>query len=146
MSIPDSRWRIREFQYPDDYQAVIELWDNAGTGIHVAKSDSMEETQKKLLRDPDLFLVADLDGKIVGTVIGGFDGRRGMIYHLAVASALRRKKLGTALMAEVESRLKATGCIKAYLLLVKGNKEAAKFYRQQGWQKMQVDTYGKDLG
>lgn len=145
MSIQDTEWQIREFRFPDDYEAVIELWKNAGPGIHVAKSDTRDEMQKKLSRDPDLFLVADLDGEIVGTVIGGFDGRRGMIYHLAVAEKLRRKNVGSALMAEVEARLKARGCIKAYLLLVKGNREAEKFYQQQGWQKMHVDAYGKEL-
>lgn len=145
MSNQNTAWQIREFHFPDDYEAVIELWKNAGPGVHVAKSDTREEMQKKLTRDPDLFLVAELDGEIVGTVIGGFDGRRGMIYHLAVAEKLRRKHIGGALMAEVESRLKSRGCIKAYLLLVKGNNEAKRFYQKRGWQKMKVDAYGKDL-
>lgn len=137
---------IRQFRYPDDYPAAIELWENSGPGVHVARSDAPEEIYKKTLRDPDLFLVAEADGKLIGTVIGGFDGRRGIVYHLAVVPAQRKNGLGAALMEELERRLKAKGCIRAYLLLVKGNQDAAHFYEKRGWEEMSgVTTYGKDL-
>ena len=80
-----SELRIREFNYPEDYPAARLLWENAGPGIQLRRSDEPEEIRKKTERDPDLFLVAEADGKMVGTVIGGFDGRRGMVYHLAVS-------------------------------------------------------------
>jgi hypothetical protein len=73
---------IRTFVYPDDFAAVYELWANAGPGLHLGRSDSQDEIAKKLERDPDLFLVAEMDGRIVGAVVGGFDGRRGLVYHL----------------------------------------------------------------
>src|SRR5512144_633037 len=76
---------IRAFRYPEDYAPVITLWEAAGPGIHLGRSDELEEIGKKLTRDPDLFLVAVAEREIVGTVLGGFDGRRGMVYHLAVA-------------------------------------------------------------
>ena len=82
---------LREFQYPGDYAAARSLWENAGPGIHVRRSDEPEEIQKKLQRDPDLFLVAESRGRLVGTIIGGFDGRRGLIYHLAVDAAYRQQ-------------------------------------------------------
>ena len=77
---------IREFQIPSDYPQVIDLWKHAGPGIHLRRSDDQDEIDKKLQRDPDLFLLAELDGSIIGSVLGGFDGRRGMVYHLAVAT------------------------------------------------------------
>jgi ribosomal protein S18 acetylase RimI-like enzyme len=81
---------IREFSYPQDYEAARRLWEIAGPGIHVRSSDQPGEIQKKLQRDPDLFLVAEVAGTLAGTVIGGFDGRRGMIYHLAVNAGYRQ--------------------------------------------------------
>ena len=54
--------QLREFQYPDDYPEALGLWENAGPGIHVRRSDEPEEIQKKLQRDPDLFLVAETRG------------------------------------------------------------------------------------
>jgi hypothetical protein len=61
---------IREFTFPDDYEEVVALWKNAGAGIQLRRSDTPEEILKKLQHDPDLFLLASVDQKIVGTVIG----------------------------------------------------------------------------
>lgn len=136
---------IRDFSYPEDWNGVLELWGNAGPGIHVGRSDSPEEIQKKLLRDPDLFLVAELDGRLVGTVLGGFDGRRGMVYHLAVADDQRRKRLGEALMQAVEARLQAKGCLRYYLLVTQDNASAMEFYEQRGHERLPLHIYAKDL-
>ncbi len=120
---------IRTFEYPDDYPAVYALWSTAGPGIHVRRSDDPDEIAKKLRRDPDLFLLAELDGQVVGTVLGGFDGRRGMVYHLAVAEAYRQRGIGTALMDELERRLRQKGCLRYYLLVTNDNLDAMRFYR-----------------
>ena len=141
-----SEFHIREFQYPVDYLAVRRLWENAGTGIQLRRSDDPDEIRKKLLRDPDLFLVAEENGEILATVLGGFDGRRGMVYHLAVKPPNRKKGIGRQLMAELERRLKAKGCIRSYLLVTLENQNAMHFYEQNGWKRMDnVQTYGKDL-
>jgi len=138
--------RIREFHYPEDYPAARLLWGNAGPGIQLRRSDDPDGIQKKLQRDPDLFLVAEADGKMLATVIGGFDGRRGMIYHLAVAETFRRQGIGELLMDELERRLKAKGCIRCYLLVTMENESAMRFYEKHGWAHMKnIKTYGKDL-
>lgn len=136
--------RIREFTF-DDYDTVYALWQNAGDGLGIGRSDTREEIAKKLQRDPDLFLVAEDDRKIIGTVIGGYDGRRGLIYHLAVARAYRGRGIGTRLMAEVERRLHAKGCLRAYLLVKRGNEEVVEFYRHRGWETMEVVLMGKNI-
>lgn len=136
--------RIREFTL-DDYDTVYALWQNAGDGLGIGRSDTREEIAKKLQRDPDLFLVAEDDEKIVGTVIGGYDGRRGLIYHLAVDRAYRGRGIGTLLMDEVERRLRAKGCLRAYLLIKRGNEEVVEFYRQRGWETMEITLMGKNL-
>jgi ribosomal protein S18 acetylase RimI-like enzyme len=136
---------LREFVFPADYESVLHLWQNAGEGLGIGVSDQPAEIQKKLQRDPDLFLVAESDGCIVGSVIGGFDGRRGMLYHLAVAADYRNQGLGSRLMDEIEARLRAKGCRKAYLLVKKGNDHAARLYTQRNWNEMNVRLFGKNL-
>lgn len=137
---------IREFQYPEDYAAVRSLWEAMEKGLGLGRSDAPAEIGKKAAHAPDLFLVAEADGSIVGTVIGGYDGRRGLIYHLAVAASHRQAGLGSRLMEEVESRLRARGCLKCYLLVLDGNHEAASFYEKRGWGRMEhVRLYGKEL-
>jgi ribosomal protein S18 acetylase RimI-like enzyme len=144
--LPQERVHVREFRYPEDYQAARFLWENAGSGINVRRSDEPEEIQKKLQRDPDLFLVAEDDGKLIGTVIGGFDGRRGLIYHLAVDAAFRQHGIGSLLMDEVERRLKAKGCLKCYLMVTVDNDNAMRFYEARNWERMDtVYTYTKSL-
>lgn len=137
---------IREFRYPEDYPDARLLWENAGPGIQLRRSDDPDEIQKKLQRDPDLFLVAETDGKMVGTVLGGFDGRRGLVYHLAVTEHYRNKGIGEMLMDELERRLKAKGCIRCYLLVTVDNESAMCFYEKRGWANMKnLSAYGKDL-
>jgi ribosomal protein S18 acetylase RimI-like enzyme len=137
---------IREFIFPNDYAPTSKLWESIETGIHVGRSDTPEELQKKLKRDPDLFLVAELDGQIIGSIIGGYDGRRGMIYHLAVHETVRKQGVGATLMNEVEKRLQAKGCVKCYLLILADNEHAAQFYENRGWNEMEeVRIFGKEF-
>lgn len=138
--------QIRAFRFPADYEAVYQLWKSIEKGVRVGRSDTLAEIEKKIVRDPDLFLVAEEDGKIIGSVIGGFDGRRGLIYHLAVAEPFRGRRIGSCLMDEVEARLRAKGCLKSYLLVTDDNPEVEDYYRRRGWQQMDtVRLYGKEL-
>lgn len=136
---------IREFRYPQDYPRALQLWNEVGEGVRVGPSDTSAEIEKKLKRDPDLFLVAEAAGELVGTVIGGFDGRRGHVYHLAVAPGYRRQRVGSRLMSELETRLRAKGCIRCYLLVRPGNEGARQHYEHLGWREMDDHLYGKDL-
>lgn len=136
---------IRTFDFAQDYPAVFHLWQNAGPGVQISYSDSPAEIQRKLTRDPDLFLVAEAAGEVVGSVLGGFDGRRGLVYHLAVTPSQRGHGIGEALMLELERRLREKGCYKCYLLVVNGNPEAAAFYEKRGWTAMPVTLFGKEI-
>jgi ribosomal protein S18 acetylase RimI-like enzyme len=138
--------QIREFRYPEDYPQVANLWASMKKGVRLGRSDTSEEIRKKIDRDPNLFFVAEENGQIVGTVLGGFDGRRGLIYHLAVTASFRGRGVGSRLMEEVESRLRAIGCVRCYLLVTKDNDEAMRYYEKRGWEQMHwVVPYGKDL-
>ena len=137
--------QIREFNIELDYDVIRVLWREAGSGIQLSPSDEQGEIRKKLDRDPDLFLVAEEGKRIVGAVLGGFDGRRGMVYHLAVQPEYRAREIGRALMEELEHRLRAKGCLKYYLLVTKDNQEALAFYRGMGCDEMDLLVMGKKL-
>lgn len=139
-------YSIRTFNFEKDYAAVIDLWENAGPGVQISRSDSVEGIRHKQTRDPDLFLIAEQAGLVIGTVLGGYDGRRGLVYHLAVTPSQRGRGIGETLMMELERRLREKGCIKCYLLVVNENEEAAAFYAKRGWQAMPVTLFGKELG
>lgn len=134
---------IREFVYENDLQAVLKLWRGSRPGIRISPSDDPVEVRKKLQRDPDLFLVAEEDARIIGAVVGGFDGRRGMVYHLAVETIQRGRGFGRALMGELEVRLRRKGCLKYYLLVTKDNQDAVGFYQQIGCEVMDILILGK---
>lgn len=136
---------IREFVFPGDYPQAVEIWKNSAPGISFSKSDSAEEIQKKLKYSPDLFLVAESDNAIIGTIIGGYDGRRGMIYHLAVKEEFRNAGLGKILMQEIEARFKAKGCLKSYLMVTKENEPVIQYYQKLGWNLMDIYIMGKEF-
>ncbi|MES0359724.1 MAG: GNAT family N-acetyltransferase [Anaerolineales bacterium] len=135
---------IRTFKYPDDYLSVVDLWERSDPGIQVGRSDTPDEIAKKIQRDPDLFLVADYQEEIIGVVMGGYDGRRGMIYHLAVDKEYRQIGVGTVLMEVLEERLREKGCLRSYLMVRKDN-TATQFYEKNGWQALDIFVYGKDI-
>jgi ribosomal protein S18 acetylase RimI-like enzyme len=136
---------IREFDLDRDYAAALALWQVSAPGVHVGISDTREEIGKKLAHDPDLCLVAEEAGRVVGTVLGGFDGRRGLVYHLAVAQTHQGQGLGRALMAEQEMRFRAKGCRKYYLFITAENHDVMDFYARLGWSRMPVEIMAKEL-
>jgi ribosomal protein S18 acetylase RimI-like enzyme len=138
---------LRDFDLDRDYDAVYDLWLRCYPGVRMSRvSDRREEIAKKLQRDPDLFLVAEAEARIVGAVLGGYDGRRGMVYHLAVDEAVRRQGVGLALMEAIEVRLREKGCVKYYLLVGEDNEAARAFYERFGFEVMPYLIMGKDIG
>ncbi len=140
-----SQVTLREFIYPADYPEALRLWKSMEQGVRVGPSDLEGEIQKKLERDPDLFLVAEAQNTLIGTVIGGFDGRRGFVYHLAVHPAYRRRGVGALLMREVENRLRSKGCIRCYLLVRPDNLGAQQYYAKVGWKILDDVIFARDL-
>jgi ribosomal protein S18 acetylase RimI-like enzyme len=136
---------IREFHYPEDYDACVHIWKNAGPGIVFSHSDNAVEIENKLNYLPELFLVATSEESIIGTVIGGYDGRRGMVYHLAVVPDYQHRGIGRKLLVELQQRLKKLGCHKCYLMVTPENLANIEFYRKLGWEIMDVTVLGKVL-
>lgn len=139
------KYEIRDFHFPDDFHQVYKIWGQSGPGVKISNSDEAKELQKKIARDPELFLVLENEGSIIGTVIGGFDGRRGMVYHLAVLPDYRGLGLGKMLMEELETRLTIKGCKKVYLFVTQDNDDVISFYEHMGWEQMPIAVLGKVL-
>jgi hypothetical protein len=88
----------------------------------------------KLASHPELLLVAEAAGLVVGAVIAGFDGVRGWIYHLAVAPAHRRRGIATRLMRAATDGLRRVGCAKINLQVRATNDGVVAFYRALGYE------------
>ena len=127
-----SELRIRAFAMRD-YEQVAELWRAAGLSLSL--SDDVSGIEHRLQRDADLFIVAEAGDQIVGAVMGCYDGRRGWVNHLAVAPGSQRNGTGTALMAELEARFRAVGCVKVNLLIEPDNSGVQRFYDGIGYSR-----------
>jgi ribosomal protein S18 acetylase RimI-like enzyme len=133
---------IRSFQAIDE-PAVIELWRRCN--LTRAWNDPKKDIARKLKVRPDLFLVAEEEGAIVGTAMCGYEGHRGWISYLGVCPDHQRKGIGRALMAEAERRLRAEGCPKINLQVRTSNREVVAFYKAIGFAMDDVVSLGKRL-
>ncbi len=122
--------RVRQFSM-EDYRAVRALW--VESGLEIRPGDSEAEVERKVSRDAELFLVAEEKGRIVGTVMGAWDGRRGWIYHLGVLPAFQRKGVASALVKEVEERMTRKGVLKVNAVVFKTNDRSLRFFRKAGY-------------
>jgi ribosomal protein S18 acetylase RimI-like enzyme len=123
-------WTIRTFRI-DDYDGARALWV-ASKGIGLDESDSRDRIEVFLTRNPGLSFVADLDGAIVGAVLCGQDGRRALVYHLAVAEERRRQGVGAALVRACLESLRAQGIRKCHIMVFGDNHEALRFWKHVG--------------
>ena len=101
---------------------------------------------RKLEVQPDLFLVAEGSGQVLGTVMAGYDGHRGWLYSVAVRPDAQRKGIGSSLLAEAERRLAALGCCKINLQIRAGNEAVTAFYRHHGYDVEDRVSMGKRFG
>ena len=113
------------------YEEVVELWRKSG--ISVGSTDTKEELERVVRLTPQLFLVGKIDEKIISVVIGGFDGRRGYLHHLAVDPAYQKKGYGKLMMDELMKKFRELGVHKVHLFIEKHNKTVVDFYRNLGW-------------
>jgi ribosomal protein S18 acetylase RimI-like enzyme len=122
----------REFVLAD-YDGAVALW-NAVEGVEICEGDSREEISEYLMRNPKLSRVAEADGKIVGAALCGHDGRRGWIYHLAVAQAYRRQNVGKLLLDDCVGGLRNAGLKRAIVLVAGDNSVGREFWLRNGWE------------
>ena len=117
----------------DDYDSVRSLWK--GAGLDFSPGDELPQLKRKLRRDPELFLVAREKGSVVGAVLGGWDGRRGWVYHLAVSKSARRRGVATKLLQELEARMGAKGVLKVNAIVYDWNVASLALFELNGFKR-----------
>jgi 4-oxalocrotonate tautomerase family enzyme len=137
-----AEFKIRSYQAFDE-SAVIELWHRCN--LVVPQNEPKKDIEIKRSVQADLFFVGTVSGRIVATVMAGYDGHRGWIYYLAVDPAYRRQQFGRRMMEKAESALKKRGCPKINLQVRTSNQAVIAFYERLGFSNDDVIGMGKRL-
>jgi len=125
-------FEIREMT-AQDYEEVARLWRNTeGIGLDDG-TDTREGIAAYLARNPGLSYVARHEGRVVGAVLCGHDGRRGYLHHLAVAQAHRQNGIGRALVEACLVKLGSIGIQKRNIFLFSDNEPGEEFWKHIGW-------------
>ena len=125
----------------DDYDAVYTLWMSCKNMGFNNLDDSREGINRFLLRNPNtVFVAVDADA-LVGVILAGHDGRRGYIYHMAVAEAYRRQGIAEELLKHSLKALEAEGIYKVALLVFNRNDIGNAFWEKQGLTVRKDITY-----
>ena len=114
----------------DDYEAAYDLWIKCGNGLN-DKDDSREGIEKYLKRNPNTSYVAVQDEKVVGVILCGHDGRRGIVQHACVSPDCRRMGIGKKLVDLALDALKKEGINKVFLVAFKKNEGGNAFWESQ---------------
>lgn len=127
-----SNIKIRKFRIAD-YDYLIELWENAGLPHKPKGRDKKENISRELNWRNMVFLVAEMDGRLIGSAVGTHDGRKGWINRVAVLSEFRRQGIAADLVREVEKRIKRKGIRIIACLVEEWNAESLKFFKKMGY-------------
>ena len=122
---------IREC-HREDVPEVLRLW--ATSGASNTPTDTLEDVERAVSEPGLEFLVAEVDGQVVGTIMGGFDGWRGAISRLAVAESQRRQGIGRALLDEAMARFASNGVKVVGALVEKDHPWAMAYWESVGFQ------------
>ena len=133
---------IRSFRLSDK-EAVVEVW--RACGLTHPNNDPHQDIARKMKVDPEMFLVCEVDGKIIGTVMVGYEGHRGWINYLGVLPEYQGQGLGRELMDRAEAMLVERGCAKINLQIRATNTRVIQFYEAIGFKVDEVVSMGKRL-
>jgi putative acetyltransferase len=115
-----------------DYDHLLTLWQNC-PGIGLSSADRPEAIETFLKRNPATCFCAWEDGRLAGTVLAGHDGRRGYLYHVAVAPDDRRRGLGNQLVSRALEALHQENIEKCHIFVFAQNEDGLRFWRDTGW-------------
>ena len=122
-----------------DYDQVYALWKTIKGFAMRSLDDSREGVERFLKRNPDMSIVAEADGQVVGTILCGHDGRRGCFYHVCVKEGFRKHGIGKEMAVAAMKALQAEGINKVCLIAFKKNEVGNSFWKSVGW------TFREDL-
>ncbi|HTP57508.1 MAG TPA: GNAT family N-acetyltransferase, partial [Spirochaetia bacterium] len=129
----DATYMITEFRMTD-YDAAHALWE-ASEGIGLSAADSRANIESFLAQNTGMSFAAHAsDGSLVGAVLAGCDGRRGFLYHCAVARVRRGQGIGRELVKRSIDALAKRGMRKCHIFVLADNEEGRRFWRKVGWE------------
>jgi ribosomal protein S18 acetylase RimI-like enzyme len=134
--------RVRPYQ-PPDRAAVIRLWHDCG--LVRPWNDPEADIDLKMEAQPDLFLVGEMDGRVVASTMAGYDGHRGWLYSVAVSPSCRKRGFGRQIVMAAVEKLRALGCRKVNLQVRASNLEVVAFYERIGFRSDDVIGLGMRL-
>ncbi|MEE1056241.1 MAG: GNAT family N-acetyltransferase [Acutalibacteraceae bacterium] len=116
------------------YDEIFAMWQITSKRA-LSKADEREEIARYLKRNSGLSQIAVVDGKIVGTVLAGHDGRRGFIHHMAVMPEYRRKGIAKAMAEKAIEKLEREGIVKTHIFTYCDNSAGQSFWGSMGFKK-----------
>lgn len=131
-------YQIREMK-TEDFDGIHALWMSIHGFAIRSIDDSREGVERFIRRNPTTCIVAEDEGKIIGTILCGHDGRRGCFYHVCVDEAYRKHGIGRAMAAAAMEALKKEKINKVSLIAFTSNEVGNQFWKGMGW------TYRDDL-
>ncbi len=117
-----------------DYDEVFAMWQITSKRA-LSQADEKSQIERYLSRNSGMSQVAVIDGKIVGTVLAGHDGRRGFIHHMAVLPEYRRRHIGHKLAEKAVEKIAADGIDKTHIFCYQTNEAGRKFWSDFGFEK-----------
>lgn len=133
---------IRQFE-PEDYESIITLWTVANLPVRPKGRDSYERIMDQVKNKNTILLVAESNGKIIGTVLGTHDGRKGWINRLVVDAEFRRRNIAQRLVREVEKWIEGNG-LEVFACVIEGdNTTSMEFFKKLGYEEWNVRYFSK---
>lgn len=130
--------------YSSEFQAaVVDLWKKCN--LVVPWNDPVEDIQKKIEFQPDLFFVGLLDSRVIGSIMVGYEGHRGWINYLAVVPEHQGRSYGRKLVLRAVDELRKMGCLKVNLQVRRSNNSVIEFYKHLGFKEDDVVSLGMRL-
>jgi ribosomal protein S18 acetylase RimI-like enzyme len=133
---------IRDF-IMSDYDNVLSLWHEGKLPYRQYGRDSRSRIESELERGTTVFLVAEADGRLVGTILGTHDGRKGWLNRLAVDSKSRRQNIARRLVNEVENRFANLGIEVMAGIIEEGNTASMQLFETLGYTRLPIAYYSK---
>ena len=126
-----------------DTDAVIKLWETCK--LVFPWNDPVKDIKRKLSIKDNLFIIGEINNRIIATAMAGYDGHRGYIYYLAVLPDLQKKGIGSSILSIIEKKLYKLGCPKINLFVRNTNIKVKAFYKTNNYEIQDSQIYGKRL-
>jgi len=128
-----------------DYEDALALWKSL-PGMGLSNADAKDHIEKFLKKNPHTCWIALCGDDVVGTILGGSDGRRGYLYHLAVHKDLHNQGIGKGLLSRCLSAFKRSGIQKCHIMVYHDNHAGIAFWQHVGWTiRKDVLTMSREL-